>query len=89
MYRRKRSVNRRNRYIAIALTSSLGLMVGMWLPSPQAKAPPSDRDQDPCLPTETQVGLRPINVEVESVETLPESPTTERCSPTPVDASGR
>ena len=86
MYRRKRSVNRRNRYIAIALTSSLGLMVGMWLPSPQAKAPPSDRDQDPCLPTETQVGLRPINVEVESVETLPESPTTERCSPTPVDA---
>lgn len=86
MYRRKRSVNRRSRYIAIALTSSLGLMVGMWLPSPQAKAPPWDRDQDPCLPTETQVGLRPINVEVESVETLPESATTERCSPTAVDA---
>jgi len=61
-------------------------MVGMWLPSPQAKAPPSDGDQDSCRstqPTQTAAML-PGNVEVESVETTDrrEATTTNECSAT-------
>jgi beta-lactamase class A len=74
VYQRKRSlVVRRRRHLAIALTSSLGLMVGMWLPSPQAKAPPEKDLHDRCSPPQIQATLVPTNVKADSIRTLPEN----------------
>lgn len=86
MYRRKKSVVRR-RHLAIALTSSLGLMVGMWLPSPQAKAPPSNNPHDHCSPKQIQTTLLPAkHLKAQSFKTVPESATKDRCTTTLVDS---
>lgn len=88
MYRRKIRVVRR-RHLAIALTSSLGLMVGMWLPSPQAKAPPDSDYHARCSPKQSsskqiQGALLPENPRGQSVATAPESAIAQICPPTPV-----
>jgi hypothetical protein len=48
-------------------------MVGMWLPSPQAKAPPEKDLHDRCSPPQIQATLVPTNVKADSIRTLPEN----------------
>lgn len=83
MYQRRRSVNRR-KHLAIAVTtvtSSLGLILGMWLPSPQAKSPPSsDRT---CLPEKNQP-MKQANLAVQSVDPIGSNSAKDRCSASPL-----
>ncbi len=79
MYQRRRTVNRR-KHLAIAVTtvtSSLGLILGMWLPSPQAKSPPSS--ERTCLSEKNQPMMQ-ANLAVQSVDPRGFNSAKDRCS---------
>lgn len=77
MDHRSRIVNR-YRHLAIALTaftSSLGLILGIWLPSPQAKSPPSN--EQTCLAAKNQPMFQ-ANLGVKSLKPMGNS-LPDRC----------
>ncbi len=83
MYQRRRTLNRR-KHLAIAVTtvtSSLGLILGMWLPSPQAKSPPSS--ERTCLPEPNQP-MKQANLAAQSVDAMGSNSAKDRCSASPV-----
>ena len=83
MYRRKRSLGlNRRRNLAIALTSLLGLVMGIWLPSSESKAPPSEDRH--CLSPQIQPTLEGNTEEQPLEEAMSASSTKQKCSATPV-----
>lgn len=79
MAHRSRIVNQR-KHLAIAvtaLTSSLGFILGIWVPSFQAKSPPSN--EQTCLAAKNQPMIQ-ANLGVESLEPMGSNSLPARCA---------